>query len=74
MYPARIVRRSTLIWLVGTACCTQNGDVVKHQMSFSFLSDMHQSPAKPMQLVWAGANRLTAEGEVAGPEHQVSLD
>lgn len=50
------------------------GDVVKHKMSFSFHSDMPMAPAKPMQLVWAAVNRLTAEGEVAGPEHRVTLD
>ena len=32
------------------------------------------APAKPMQLVWAAVNRVTAEGPVAGPRHKVSLD
>ncbi len=50
------------------------GEVVKNRMSFSFHSDMPMAPAKPLQLVWAGVNRLTAEGEVAGPEHRVTLD
>ncbi len=50
------------------------GDVVKNKMSFSFHSDMPMAPAKPIQLVWAAVNRLTAEGEVAGPEHRVTLD
>jgi hypothetical protein len=27
-----------------------------------------------MQLVWAGVDRLTYEGDVAGPQHKVSLD
>ncbi len=32
------------------------------------------APAKPLQLVWAAVNRLTFEGNVAGPEHIVPLD
>jgi predicted amidohydrolase YtcJ len=50
------------------------GDVVKQGMSLSFHSDMPMAPAKPLQLVWVAINRLTAEGDVAGPEHKVSLD
>lgn len=50
------------------------GDVVKNHMSFSFHSDMPMAPAKPLQLVWAGITRMTYEGEVAGPEHRVTLD
>ena len=50
------------------------GDVVKNGMSFSFHSDMPMAPAKPLQLVWAGVNRTTFEGPVAGPEHRVSVD
>lgn len=50
------------------------GEVVKNRISFSFHSDMPMAPAKPLQLVWAGVNRLTAEGEVAGPEHRVTVE
>lgn len=50
------------------------GDVVKNNISFSFHSDMPMAPAKPLQLVWAGINRTTAEGPVAGPEHKVTLE
>jgi predicted amidohydrolase YtcJ len=50
------------------------GDVVKNNISFSFHSDMPMAPAKPLQLVWAAVNRLTAEGDVAGPEHKVPVD
>ena len=35
---------------------------------------MPMAPAKPMQLVWAAVNRVTAEGPVAGPRHKVPLD
>lgn len=51
-----------------------HGEVLKHGGSLSFHSDMPMAPAKPMQLVWAAVNRLTYEGEVAGPEHKVPLD
>jgi predicted amidohydrolase YtcJ len=51
-----------------------HGDVLKHGGSLSFHSDMPMAPAKPLQLVWAAVNRLTAEGDVAGPEHKVSLE
>ena len=50
------------------------GDVVKNGMSFSFHSDMPMAPAKPLQLAWAGVTRTTAEGQVAGPEHRVTVD
>jgi predicted amidohydrolase YtcJ len=51
-----------------------HGDVVKNNGSLSFHSDMPMAAAKPLQLVWAAITRLTAEGDVAGPEHKVSLD
>jgi predicted amidohydrolase YtcJ len=51
-----------------------HGDVVKNNGSLSFHSDMPMAAAKPLQLVWAAINRLTAEGDVAGPQHKVSLD
>jgi predicted amidohydrolase YtcJ len=51
-----------------------HGDVVKNNGSLSFHSDMPMAPAKPLQLVWAAITRLTAEGDVAGPQHKVPLD
>jgi len=50
------------------------GDVLKNNISLSFHSDMPMAPAKPLQLVWAGVNRMTFEGEVEGPEHCTSLE
>ncbi|WP_139558734.1 amidohydrolase [Methylotetracoccus oryzae] len=50
------------------------GDAVKDGISVSFHSDMPMAPAKPLQLVWAGVNRTTFEGPVAGPRHRVSVD
>lgn len=51
-----------------------HGDVLKNKGSLSFHSDMPMAPAKPMQLVWAAVTRATAEGPVAGPQHNVPLD
>ncbi len=48
--------------------------VLDQNGSLSFHSDMPMAPAKPLQLVWAAVNRLTFEGNVAGPEHKVPLD
>ncbi len=48
--------------------------VLDNKGSLSFHSDMPMAPAKPFQLVWAGVNRLTYEGQEAGPEHKVPLD
>jgi predicted amidohydrolase YtcJ len=50
-----------------------HAEVLKHGGSLSFHSDMPMAPAKPLQLVWAGVNRLTYEGDVAGPKHKVPL-
>lgn len=48
--------------------------VLENKGRLSFHSDMPMAPAKPMQLVWAGVNRLTYEGKTAGAEHAVPLD
>lgn len=50
------------------------GDVVRNKMSFSFHSDMPMAPAKPLELIWAAANRVTLEGTVLGPQHIVPVD
>jgi len=49
-------------------------DVVTNEISLSLHSDMPMAPAKPLLLVWAAVNRVTVEGEVAGPGQRVSLD
>ncbi|WP_052190699.1 amidohydrolase [Chitinibacter sp. ZOR0017] len=51
-----------------------HGEVLKNGGSLSFHSDMPMAPAKPLQLVWAAVNRMTYEGQVAGPQHKVPLD
>jgi hypothetical protein len=46
-------------------------EVLKHGMPFSFRSAMPMAPARPLLLVYAAVNRLTAEGRIMGPEHKV---
>jgi predicted amidohydrolase YtcJ len=43
-------------------------------MSMSFHSDMPMAPAKPLQLARSAMTRLTAEGDVAGPEQRIDID
>jgi hypothetical protein len=51
------------------------GDVMRNGgMSISFHSDMPMAPAKPLQLMWSAVNRMTAEGQVAGPQHKVDVE
>jgi predicted amidohydrolase YtcJ len=51
------------------------GDVMRNGgMSISFHSDMPMAPAKPLQLMWSGVNRITAEGSVSGPQHKVDVE
>jgi hypothetical protein len=40
----------------------------------SFHSDMPMAPGQPLFLVWAGVNRTTVSGRVAGPEHRLSVE
>jgi predicted amidohydrolase YtcJ len=51
-----------------------HADVLRHNGSLSFHSDMPMAPAKPFELIWAAVNRLTYEGEVAGAEHKVPIE
>lgn len=45
--------------------------VLEHDVPLSFGSDMPMAPAQPLLLVWAAVNRLTAEGRIPGPGHQL---
>jgi len=45
--------------------------VLEHAVPLSFGSDMPMAPAQPLLLVWAAVNRLTAEGRIPGPAHQL---
>lgn len=48
--------------------------VMANNMSFSLHSDMPMSAAKPLLLVWAAVNRMTAEGQMVGTRHKVPVD
>jgi len=41
---------------------------------FSFHSDFTMAPVEPLLLAWAAATRLTADGNIAGPDQRISLD
>lgn len=43
-------------------------------MRMSFHSDMPMAPAKPLQLAWSAITRMTAEGDVSGPDQRVDLE
>lgn len=40
----------------------------------SFHSDVPMAPGEPLFLVWAGVNRTTVSGRVAGPQHRLSVE
>lgn len=50
------------------------GDAERAGLSISLHSDMPMGPADPLLLVWAAVNRITAEGETAGPEQRTTLE
>lgn len=50
------------------------GDAIRAGIPISFHSDMPMAPAKPLMLAWAAVTRMTAEGEVAGPDQVVDVE
>jgi predicted amidohydrolase YtcJ len=48
--------------------------VLKNRISLSYHSDLPMGPSDPLYLVWAGVNRLTPSGRVAGPGQRISVD
>lgn len=48
--------------------------VLKNKMSLSYHSDLPMGPSDPLYLAWAGVNRITPSGRVAGPEQRISVD
>ena len=48
------------------------GDVERAGISYSFHSDMPMAPGQPLFLMWSGVNRVTADGNLRGPEQRVS--
>lgn len=50
------------------------GSVLRNKMSLSYHSDLPMGPSDPLYLAWAGVNRVTPSGRVAGPEQRISVD
>ncbi len=48
--------------------------VLKRKMSLSYHSDLPMGPSDPLYLAWAGVNRITPSGRVAGPDQRISVD
>jgi predicted amidohydrolase YtcJ len=48
--------------------------VLKRKMSLSYHSDLPMGPSDPLYLAWAGVNRITPSGRVAGPQQRISVD
>lgn len=50
------------------------GPIKANGIPISFHSDVPMAPGEPLFLVWAGVNRTTVSGRVAGPEHRLSVE
>ena len=47
---------------------------LKQNISLSYHSDLPMGPSDPLYLAWAGVNRITPSGRVAGPDQRISVD
>ena len=52
----------------------RSASVLKHGIPYSFHSDLPMGPAAPLYLAWCGINRITNEGNVAGPEQRIPVE
>jgi predicted amidohydrolase YtcJ len=50
------------------------GSVVRAGVPLSFHSDLPMGPSDPLYLAWAGVNRITPSGRVAGPQQRITVD
>ena len=50
------------------------GSLARAGVPLSLHSDFTMAPAQPLRLAWVAANRITADGNVVGPEERVALD
>ncbi|MDP5216972.1 amidohydrolase [Ruegeria sp. 2205SS24-7] len=50
------------------------GPIKANGTPISFHSDVPMAPGEPLYLVWAGVNRTTVSGRVAGPDHRLSVE
>jgi hypothetical protein len=52
----------------------RSASVVKHSIPYSFHSDLPMAPSSPLYLAWCGINRITNEGNVAGPDQRIDVE
>ncbi len=52
----------------------RGASVVKRSIPYSFHSDLPMGPSAPLYLAWCGINRITNEGNVAGPAECISVE
>lgn len=52
----------------------RSASVVKHGIPYSFHSDLPMGPSAPLYLAWCGINRITNEGNVAGPDQRIGVE
>lgn len=52
----------------------RSASVVRHGIPYSFHSDLPMGPSAPLYLAWCGINRITNDGNVAGPEQRISVE
>jgi predicted amidohydrolase YtcJ len=48
--------------------------VLKNRIPLSYHSDLPMGPSDPLYLAWAGVNRVTPSGRIAGPKQRISVD
>jgi hypothetical protein len=48
--------------------------VLKNHIPLSYHSDLPMGPSDPLYLAWAGVNRVTPSGRVAGPDQRISVE
>lgn len=48
--------------------------VLKNHIPLSYHSDLPMGPSDPLYLAWAGVNRVTPSGRVAGPAQRITVD
>jgi len=55
------------------AVLVRAGSLARAGVPLSFHSDFTMAPAQPLRLAWVAANRITADGNVVGPQERVDL-
>jgi predicted amidohydrolase YtcJ len=52
----------------------RSASVLRRGIPYSFHSDLPMGPAAPLYLAWCGINRITNDGNLAGPEQRISVE